>query len=312
MRMPPSDPPVSLCVDLGKTSARMCAIESEEWGRALDVHTSAGAPGLNSDHAIDSIVAVIVQLAHDVDTSRFRHITGIAAGVAGALSNPVGSTHVAQRLRSELGIPAVVTSDVVTAHLGAFAGGSGTILIVGTGAVALSIDDDDQRLVDGWGPRLGDLGSGAWIGRHGLRAVLDCVSGRGMHTDLVLRAQNAGFAPGTIGHDIESAPNPARAMASFAPLVLNAAEAGDEVARQILNRAVDHLCRTATAANGTGRDIAIMGGLFESPFFRRLLISGLGAEGLRTVAPSYAALNGAAIALQRRDLPHERWLHRAE
>ena len=38
------------------------------------------------------------------------------------------------------------------------------ILMAGTGTIALAIGDNGSVITDGWGPGVGDLGSGYWIG----------------------------------------------------------------------------------------------------------------------------------------------------
>ncbi|WP_275092119.1 BadF/BadG/BcrA/BcrD ATPase family protein, partial [Microbacterium sp. K36] len=73
---------------------------------------------------------------------------------------------------------------MVTAHAGALDGAAGVLLIAGTGAVALGVDPSGARLVDGWGPELGDFGSGSWLGREALRAVLRAHDGLAAPTAL--------------------------------------------------------------------------------------------------------------------------------
>ena len=67
----------------------------------------------------------------------------------------------------------VLTSDSVASHAGAFAGGPGAVVAIGTGAVAVGLGPRGLVLVDGIGFWLGDDGSGCWIGRLALRHVLE-------------------------------------------------------------------------------------------------------------------------------------------
>ncbi|MYS50866.1 ATPase, partial [Streptomyces sp. SID6013] len=77
-------------------------------------------------------------------------------------------------------------SDAVTAHAGALGGRAGVVLAIGTGSVAVGIGaDGTYARVDGWGPLLGDDGSGARIGTAGLRAALRAHDGRGPATALL-------------------------------------------------------------------------------------------------------------------------------
>ena len=84
----------------------------------------------------------------------------------------------AEELRTD---STAVSSDAVTAHLGALGPGPGATLAVGTGAVAVACDDVGRwHLADGIGPHVGDNGSGAWIGRRGLDAAARSMDSRHM------------------------------------------------------------------------------------------------------------------------------------
>src|SRR5690606_11858064 len=144
------------------------------------------------------------------------------------------------------------------------------LLIAGTGAAALGIDTDGTRLVDGWGPELGDLGSGSWIGREGIRATLrfrDALGGETSLTDSV----RTHISPATdvitwLAGDVPTA----RQLATVAPLVLDAAEVGDAVAVLIAAEAVRLLTASAVAASNTSH-LVVHGGLTDHAWFRREL-----------------------------------------
>ncbi|MBS3966173.1 MAG: hypothetical protein KGZ60_02805 [Truepera sp.] len=131
--------------------------------------------------------------------------------------------------------------DIHVALVGALAQEAGALLAVGTGSIAYAVDSAGQRYrVGGWGFEVGDEGSGAWLGREAVRATLQHWDGRGPATalsdavlgvwgptadDLLERVRTAG--PGD--------------FASWAPRVLEAAGAGDEVARRLKQRALSQL-----------------------------------------------------------------------
>jgi N-acetylglucosamine kinase-like BadF-type ATPase len=123
---------------------------------------------------------------------------------------------------------------VVTAHVGALGGEAGVLLIAGTGAVGLGVTDA-HRMVDGWGPDLGDLGSGSWLGREGVRAVLRARDGLGPATVLTDAdpAHRRRHVPDRLGG---RAAAPARLLATFAPAVLDAADQGDAAAGSATRR----------------------------------------------------------------------------
>ena len=96
---------------------------------------------------------------------------------------------------------------------------------------------------------LGDEGSGYWIGRLALRAVVRHADGRGRATSLTPRllahfgAERATELIHKVYHDEL---NP-RSIAAVAKYVQHARDEGDMVAGGILNRAADELMTAATA-----------------------------------------------------------------
>ncbi|MER8045092.1 BadF/BadG/BcrA/BcrD ATPase family protein [Streptomyces sp. NPDC094032] len=135
----------------------------------------------------------------------------------------------------------------------AFAGGAGApadglVLIAGTGAAAARVADRRAvRAADGDGWLLGDAGSGFWLGREALRAVLRALDGRGPSTAL---AGPVGELCGglTKEHVVRYAygVEPVR-LAALSPLVVAAARSGDVVSARLLDAAADELAATVRA-----------------------------------------------------------------
>ncbi|MDQ0644798.1 N-acetylglucosamine kinase [Microbacterium murale] len=295
--------PMTAAVDLGKTRCRVAMISAD--GRT--VRTDAGTPGLVAADGIAAAVAAILPLLEKTE-----RIDSIGVGAAGAWTAPDAAAALARTLADAIGAHVAVTSDVVSAHAGALQGAPGTLLIAGTGAAALGVDADGVRLVDGWGPDLGDLGSGSWIGREGVRAMLRARDGLGPPTALS-EALRAHIAPALdpitwLVGDIPTA----RQLATAAPLVLDAAAVGDAVAANVVAEAVRLLTASAVAASDRALEVAVHGGLTDHSWFRAELERALTAAG-RTIVPAVGdALDGAALLARRTDMPHERFVHRAE
>jgi N-acetylglucosamine kinase-like BadF-type ATPase len=288
-------------VDLGKSRCRVVIHDATRIERS-----GVGAPGLAAADGVASALHAILPLlaSATLDT--------IGVGAAGAWLAPDAAQKLASRLAAVTGARVAVGSDVVTAHAGALDGGSGVLLIAGTGAAALGIDADGARLIDGWGPELGDFGSGSWLGREALRAVLRAEEGLAPRTALTAAlAVPVGAASDVQGWLAQSGPLPRR-LATLAPLVLDAAEAGDPVAGDIAAEAVRLLTATAVAASTSTVDVVVHGGLADHTWFRDLLSSSLRAAGRRVVPATGDALDGALLLSRRTDLPHERFVHRAE
>jgi glucosamine kinase len=130
----------------------------------------------------------------------------------------------------------VVDTDAYTSWLGAFRGGDGAILILGTGSAGLAIIGGRRLNVGGWGADIADEGSGMAIGRLAIRKSLWALEGMAPLTPLaedILATFDrspqkaviwAGTAtPGDFG--------------SFAPRVFAHAANGDELAIGVLRQA---------------------------------------------------------------------------
>ncbi len=292
-----------VAVDLGKTTCRLRIVVDS----SVTEFVGPGAPGFAShrgaDRAFESFDGLLAKAPADL----LDGVRAIGIGAAGADADETAVRDVAERVRARWGWDVVITSDVVTAHLGALEGAPGTVLIAGTGAVAARVDDDGTwSRSDGWGPWLGDEGSGRWLGQEGLVAALRAVDGRGPSTSL--ESDVRALAPDivTIPRVITGESDVARSLASFAPVVLRRAAEGDRVATQIAERAVEHLVATVASVTPVNGSVSIVGGLTENTAFLGALTAGLAERGLRYVPPAGSALDGAAMLAVSHDLIHER------
>lgn len=167
-----------------------------------------------------------------------------------------------------------VSSDAVTAHLGALGPGPGATLAVGTGAVAVACDDVGRwHLADGMGPHVGDNGGGAWIGRRGLDAAARSMDGRQMGASPgLVRAAEQFFGR----RERWTAVNEVSLFAGFAPQVIEAAGYGDVACREILEEAARSLADGLCAVlNHPGvAPVAVTTGkvLMHAPMFRSMVI----------------------------------------
>lgn len=290
----------AFAVDLGKSRCRVVAADFASDG--------VGAPGLAARDGVAAALASILPLLPRDGAP----IDVLGVGAAGAWAAPEAARQLAAALAAETGARVAVASDVVTAHAGALDGRAGVLLIAGTGAAALGVDADGVRLVDGWGPELGDFGSGSWLGREALRAVLRHSAGHSPDTTLAAAIGERIGAASDIAEWLASPEPLARRLATLAPLVLDAAATGDRIAVEIATEAVRLLVASTVAASSQTLDVAVHGGLTEHDWFRSALVSSLHAAGRRVVPAAGDAFTGALLLAGRPDLPHERFVHRAE
>ena len=97
---------------------------------------------------------------------------------------------------------------------------------------------------------------------------------------------------------ISATGSPARRLASFAPAVLAAAAAGDEVARTIVERATDAVVAACRATTGP---YCLVGGVVDDPQMRRRVEDALVAGGAETRPPLGDALSGARFLAESAD-----------
>ncbi len=195
-----------------------------------------------------------------------------------------------------------VTSDAEIALEGAFGGGQGIITIVGTGSIGLGRYGKGKLVrCGGWGIELDDEGSGAWIGREGLTAVVRAIDGRGRPTIMTERIESlyptiSLKEPRTI---VKAYAERAFEYHMLTPHVMECAVEGDEVCLDIIKRSSRHLSELPDALLKSFKqktvDLSLMGGIIEAnTLLAGLLIEEIKKnERLNLVAPKGTALDGA-------------------
>lgn len=169
------------------------------------------------------------------------------------------------------------TSDAMIANLGAHMGGDGAILIIGTGSVGLVKRGEDSFSIGGYGFPISDEGSGAALGLSAIRHALRALDGRTRPSPLsqAVTKQFDHAIPRVIAWMDEAAPGD---YASFAPLVMDYADNGDEIALSIVRDAALHVERfiETIVSRGAPRCV-LMGGLAErmKPWLRVRIVAQL-------------------------------------
>jgi N-acetylglucosamine kinase-like BadF-type ATPase len=185
---------------------------------------------------------------------------------------------------------------------GAFSGGPGILIIAGTGSNFVGrAADGTKYYAGGWGPALGDEGSGFWIGQEALRAGF-WAKDRGVAT-VLLDEIGAYWGTESLGEIVEKAnERPSPDFAALAPLVAKCAAAGDELARAVLERAGEELAEqvalVAVKMSESGPQgeigVAYTGGVLENiaPVRQSLIAA------LKRSTPQAKVMDGAADSLK--------------
>lgn len=155
-----------------------------------------------------------------------------------------------------------VDSDARVALTAGIGFDAGIVVIAGTGSVAFG---RNEALVEaragGWGPTLGDEGSGYSIARRGLSAVVRSHDGRGPETLITdLLCTHYGMCdPVDLPYFVYAPTTHADDIALYCRIVFEAAQQGDAVALEIVNREGSELGVMATA-------VARKLGMTDAPF----------------------------------------------
>lgn len=149
--------------------------------------------------------------------------------------------------------------DAYLAYLGAFSGGDGGVVIVGTGSIGVTFRARTIR-VGGYGFPVSDEGSGADIGLNALRHALRTLDGRAEPSDFTreVLGEVTGDPAAIIDWLERATPTD---YAKLAPIVVKHAEQGDAAAREIMTDAAHHIAALVDAlyAHGAPRVTLING-----------------------------------------------------
>jgi len=233
-----------LGIDAGGTKT-VCLL-ADEHGAVI---SEGRGPGANL-HAAGELA--VEKVLHEVIEAAVgdRGITpaAVCLGIAGVDREDEAQTVRAIMRRLGYRSRAVVVNDALIALVSAAGDTPGVVIIAGTGSIVYGRNAvGESARAGGWGHMIGDEGSGYWIGREALSAVMRAADGRGPQTNLTpallheLEIADVSRLP-RIVYDRDQ---PRMAVAALGPLVQRVSEAGDAVAARILERAAEELVLAA-------------------------------------------------------------------
>ncbi|WP_166998878.1 N-acetylglucosamine kinase [Paramicrobacterium fandaimingii] len=268
-----------LCIDGGQSGVRLRGTTGA--GAVL----TASAPGVLTDRPVLDQMA---DRAREFAAENGATCAEVAVGVSGLTPAATTPERVLQGLQP-IGVQRVaVAHDSISGYLAANGTDTGVMLAIGTGVVVLAVTDVGVAKVDGWGNLIGDAGSGYWIGRAGLAAVMRAFDGRGETTTLTDAAEQT-FGPlDELYMVLQADPRRVSRIAAFCRTTVEAAQRGDAVAADIVRSAARELAHSARSAlvragwsEGTQTRVSAVGALpTKSAYFREHLEHALHARGL--------------------------------
>jgi len=205
-------------------------------------------------------------------------------GLAGVLTDNIASEVAA-------GLPiniCTVTDDCPTTIAGALNGADGYVAAIGTGSFIGTSKNGMARHIGGYGFRLSDQASGAWLGRGAITQALLCHDGLAPHSDLTKDLMKRfGSAPARLVEFAQTA-RPGD-FGTFAPDIMQAAKSGDIHGRTIVEIGAGYIADGLSALGfAKGDMLCLMGGL--GPHYQDFLPTALIGN---IIAPKASAVDGA-------------------
>jgi N-acetylglucosamine kinase-like BadF-type ATPase len=236
-------------IDAGATKTE-CLLADEK-GTVL---AKARGSGLNLQlFSEDEVEFALGSLAGEVlQAQKSTSADALCIGMAGAGRERDFRT--VQRILARLGVARenLVTHDAAIALVAGTGERFGCVLTVGTGAAAYGVNREGREArAGGWGPLLGDEGSGYWMGLRALRAVMRAYDGRAKKTLLtppILDRLGVDDVPALVHRVYRELAR--EEIAALAPLVQQAADLGDGEAQAIIDDAAREFVRAVESVIG--------------------------------------------------------------
>ncbi len=203
------------------------------------------------------------------------------------------------------GSRAIVCNDSLAALYSGTGKAEGVVVVAGTGSNIYGFAPDGRQAhAGGWGYRLGDEGSGWWLAQQALFAIVRAHDGCGPATELTWRflsclnlSRPADLLDWAYGSEWTRVN-----VASLAPFVQDAAQAGDGVAQKIVHVGVEALALAVQvvaqklALDQSEFGVVLSGSLFRSEFYREAMQRTLSERVpmARPMLPQVSAAVGAA------------------
>jgi N-acetylglucosamine kinase-like BadF-type ATPase len=228
-------------------------------------------------------------------------------GVAGVASEKDRERVATIARELDLAMKIDVDHDIRTALAGGLEGKPGIALIAGTGSSCYGRNADGKSWrAGGWGHLLDDVGSGYWLGVRGLMAITHAADGRGAATALtpqlveILALHDMNDLLHLAGSDGLTRAE----IAGLAPVVLDAARNGDNVAGEIVTQGAAELARMVAAVahnlgwqKSTQVEMVMIGGLMENDYYAEKIRTAIVSQVPHAVIipPIFPPVIGAAI-----------------
>jgi glucosamine kinase len=223
-----------LAIDAGGTKTR-CLLADDTHTLAHAVTGSIKLMRVGEPEATSRLKAMLADVSLNASVS-LNNVTQTCIGLSG-ISIEAVRNWAEREITSLVGGGLLIVGDEEIALDAAFHAGPGILIVAGTGSITIGRAADGAMYhAGGWGPAIGDEGSGFWIGQEALRAGF-WAKDRGIPTTLLTEIGQA-WNTSSLGEIVEIAnARPGPDLAALTPIVTRCADAGDELAIAVLERA---------------------------------------------------------------------------
>jgi len=227
-------------IDGGGTKTDLILLEKDGTPKKRLICGGCSVSELGAQIAAKRLMSYITDLLSDFG-GQSADVDALFAGLSGG-GNADSAGHISAVLKNAFPrIRSVRTAgDTLNALYAGIGTQDGLVVIAGTGSSTYVRHNGQYSLVGGWGHLIDDAGSGFALGKEALNAALRHLDGRGKATLLTDLVNNK------LGNNVRMCIGALYAggkplIASFAPLIFQAAAQGDDIAQDILSRAADEL-----------------------------------------------------------------------
>lgn len=262
-----------LSIDSGGTKTA-CALADEN-GMLLAEHVGAGCT-----YSVSGKEAVLIQLKEEAEETlriagiRGDQITGAVWGIPCYGEYKAFDSYLREKLPQLFSGGCYLCNDVEVGMAGSLLLEAGVHIVSGTGAIAMGKNrEGDICRANGWHEDFSDEGSGCWLGMQTISLFAKQSDGRkdkGALYRLLCREWNLETDMDIVEYYENHLKGRRERIAAVQKLLLQAAEDGDESAKELYRKAAKELADTAVSIceslrlEGQDRKVSYYGGVFRS------------------------------------------------
>src|SRR5262245_4677321 len=237
-------------VDGGGTNCRAVILGASDEVLGEGHAEAANHIRVGMEAAIRHITQAVTQPCQQAKIE-LSQVAAACVGLAG-VSHPDHNRQMLAALKEALPISDItLETDARVALAGATGAKPGVVIIAGTGSIACGVNSRGRfARAGGWGPTMGDEGSGSYISHRALESVMMSYDYHNEPTSMmkpILRHFGVASPPELPPAIYDDPDKAMREIAQLSKIAVRAAEEGDKVARGILKDAAKELAVAAIA-----------------------------------------------------------------